>query len=287
MGVSGKNIFNYLIHMLRATHASSMETLPKSIVLMTFVIIFSVVSGCFWVFITDNLVVNKCKSGAKNGISTYPICDCCRNSSPLKPSFHEIKLWLQSLDLFHNERGHSDMEGYSSQNELQVQIYYRLFSTAKSVSEIGFNGGHSSLVMLASGVEKVVEFDIGEHGYTRPAFEHIKSLFPERSFEIYFGDSSNTVPEYHKNNKNVTFDIVIVDGGHQHHQAVQDIKNMAKLARKDTILMIDDTPCVESFCVTKAVEECKAEGLITVTNRIAFGQSRGVTLARYIFNDIE
>lgn len=269
--------------------------MANNILILSLAMLFSIVPCSLWIMVTDRCVANK--SMAKPGpivarevlAKPGPIAarEACHNEPPPKPSFDELKLWLQSLDIFLRERGHTDIEGYSAQHELQVQVYSRLFSTAKSVAEIGFNAGHSAMIMLAAGVEKVVEFDIGVHGYTKPAFEHIKSQFPQRSIEIYFGDSAQTVADYHVQNPNSTFDIVIVDGGHLHDQALQDIKNMAKLARNDTVLVVDDAPCVEFFCVTKAVEECEASGLITVTNRIALSQSRGFTLAKYNVNGVQ
>ncbi len=195
--------------------------------------------------------------------------------------FSEYSLRLQGLDQYLTESGHSVTEGYSGQIELQIRVYSRVFSSAKSVAEIGFNAGHSAMIMLVSGCERVVEFDIGGHSYTAPAFEHLKFLFPDRELRMILGDSGVTVPQYHAENPDTKFDVVIVDGGHAHEQAVKDITSMGKLARRDTVLIIDDTPCGESFCVTGAVDECVARGMIVVTDRFAHSRGRGFTLAKY------
>ncbi len=109
-----------------------------------------------------------------------------------------------------------------------------------SVMEIGFNSGFSALLMLLSNPTLTLTcFDLGEHSYTRPCFNKLKETFGER-IEIFFGDSTLTVPEFISNNPTKKFDLIHIDGGHSVEVATTDIISSLKLSRKGTILIMDD-----------------------------------------------
>ena len=70
------------------------------------------------------------------------------------------------------------------------------------VCEIGFNAGHSALLMLFNNNKDIdfTIFDIGRHKYTRPTLEYLKNYFKDTNFEYIEGNSIKTIPEWIKNN---------------------------------------------------------------------------------------
>ena len=95
---------------------------------------------------------------------------------------------------------------YTRSSELYIPKQKNLFLAAKDktrVLEIGFNAGHSCLLILMGSENPKLEmtiFDIDRWPYTRPCLEYIKSSFPSSSIEFIPGDSTVTLPEYLKKN---------------------------------------------------------------------------------------
>lgn len=105
----------------------------------------------------------------------------------------------------------------------------------KTVMEIGFNAGFSTLLMLLSNdTIKITCYDLGEHSYTRPCFEKLKETFGDR-IHLVIGDSTKTLKDVHE-----TYDIIHIDGGHSTEVAQSDIMHSYRLAKKGTILIMDD-----------------------------------------------
>ena len=118
----------------------------------------------------------------------------------------------------------------------QVNVF-RAAKNAKNIIEIGFNAGHSSLLMLLANSEsKLTIFDINWHTYTKPCFEYLDSLFPGRMTFIE-GDSVNTVPEFKSYEK---YDLVHIDGAHDHIHFISDIFNIKRFINQNSIVMLDD-----------------------------------------------
>ena len=66
--------------------------------------------------------------------------------------------------------------------------YQRAIANKKNVCEIGFNAGHSLLYMLlVNSTAEYTLFDLGEHLYSKPCLEYIRSLFPTTKIR-YFGE---------------------------------------------------------------------------------------------------
>ena len=117
--------------------------------------------------------------------------------------------------------------------------HFSLGKISNRIMEIGFNAGHSCLLyLLANPTSKIVVFDICEHKYTKLCFEYLQTKFPNR-LEIYPGDSTKTVPDYHNNNPNEKFDLIHIDGCHHTKIANLDFQNSLKLA--SDIIIWDDT----------------------------------------------
>lgn len=120
--------------------------------------------------------------------------------------------------------------------------YQKAVKGAKLICEIGFNAGHSVLAMiLVNPNAHYVLFDLGEHAYARPCFEYIKKIFPETNIEIFWGDSRETLANYHKQHPETVFDLVHIDGGHRSAVYSVDWKNSLDLTSSGSLLIFDDT----------------------------------------------
>lgn len=118
---------------------------------------------------------------------------------------------------------------------------------ANKICEIGFNAGHSCLLFLLANQHKdpftFTIFDIVEHSYTKPAFEHLLYSQPHGSMELFEGDSTVTVPEWISWNKEElgTYDLVHVDGGHTELCIKSDMRSADLLVRPGGLIIVDDT----------------------------------------------
>jgi predicted O-methyltransferase YrrM len=209
--------------------------------------------------------------------------DNCRYDSFSAIDYQGRVKWLNQYLAKHHA---ASFEGHSAQIEAQWTIYTRLFSrcSVHSIAEIGFNAGHSTLAMLMSNPHlKIQSFDLGTINSARPALDVLKKHFPLRDFNVVWGDSTRTVPQFAAAHAGTTFDIVIVDGGHSYDVAYADVVNMKKLSRADTILIVDDTVCEADYCVDKVLNELSKKGVIEITEQIPFEDGRGMSLARYVW----
>jgi len=128
----------------------------------------------------------------------------------------------------------------------QINLFWCGKQATTRICEIGFNAGHSTLLMLLGREKTPLEFtifDIGHHAYTRPSLNYIQSTFENVQFEYIEGDSTREMPKWIDNHKDYVgmYDIVHVDGGHTLHCIVNDMKNADVLVRVGGILIIDDT----------------------------------------------
>jgi tRNA G46 methylase TrmB len=120
--------------------------------------------------------------------------------------------------------------------DIKRQNLYNLAKNSKNLLEIGFNGGHSSLLYFYSNPNlKLLSFDIALHKYTEPCVNFLKNF---NNIEFIKGDSTITVKNYIPKEK---YDIIHIDGGHGIKCAEQDLLNCPKFAHENTILIFDDT----------------------------------------------
>lgn len=196
--------------------------------------------------------------------------------------FEAKSMWLQKYLTKNNALV---AEGHSGQIPSQINLYVKIFEKCNvhRIAEIGFNAGHSMLIMLMSNPHAIIQsFDLGQYETARVAFSLFKTLYPIRDFDVIWGDSRQTVPTFISTYQGPKFDVIIVDGGHSYDVAKADILNMQSLAHKDTVLVIDDTICTAVYCVDAVVNDLEQEGNIRVQQRIPLSfQDRGVTLANY------
>ena len=147
------------------------------------------------------------------------------------------------------------LEGNSFYHHLSLTPYpelynkqVNLFNIGKNTSricEIGFNAGHSAMLLLLGRDNSPLDFTVFDnscHRYTIPAFQYIKSQFPKVSFEYIEGDSTITMPQFIEKNKHLigTYDLVHVDGGHHEHCIRNDMKNADQLVKINGFLIVDD-----------------------------------------------
>ena len=117
---------------------------------------------------------------------------------------------------------------------------------ATRICEIGFNAGHSSMLLLLGRNQDPLQFtvfDIGHHRYTPPCFDYIQQAFSHVQFEYVEGDSTIAMPEWINANPKMksAYDLVHVDGGHSEYCASNDMKNADILLKMGGIMVIDDT----------------------------------------------
>jgi hypothetical protein len=133
---------------------------------------------------------------------------------------------------------------YNKQLNLKTVAMYNNKPNTK-ICEIGFNAGHSALLMMLHAPHaNYTFFDLGEHSYTRPCFEYVKSkaMNPDK-ISIHYGDSRTEIPKWiaaHSDQVG-TFDIVHVDGGHIESCVVSDTAMAILLVKPGGIVIVDDT----------------------------------------------
>lgn len=106
-----------------------------------------------------------------------------------------------------------------------------------NVLEIGFNAGHSALLMLIVNPNlKIDIFDINHHKYTEPCLNYLNSVFNNR-ITAHWGNSNETL----KNIKESKWDGFHIDGSHEEEITIRDLNNIYNLSKDSDLIMIDDT----------------------------------------------
>ena len=173
-------------------------------------------------------------------------------------------------------------EGYSSEPQRKVfKEDCQAMSDLKKILEIGFNGGHSCEAFLESGNEvSVISFDLNSHSYTQAGVNFMFKKYPGR-FQFIPGDSAITVNAYAAAHPDEKFDLIFIDGCHEHNAALRDIQNCQKLAHRKTVVWIDD---YASYGVKPAVDQCVDQGLLQILGVKTVNDHSGVrvwAIARY------
>ena len=141
---------------------------------------------------------------------------------------------------------HTTLNLYQDLYTKQLNLFWCGKQADLKMCEIGFNAGHSTMLLLLGRKTTPLDFtifDIGHHNYTKPCLEYIKSSFTHINFEYIEGDSTKTIPKWINNNKNLiwSYDVVHVDGGHLDECITNDMKNADLLVKTNGIIIIDDT----------------------------------------------
>lgn len=201
----------------------------------------------------------------------------------------DLDLWTQRLEANLQQKGMVVTEGNSGQNRVARQAN-RYNSLARSpglttVCETGFNAGHSALRFLVLSDAHVYEFDLGMHDYSHESAVFLQRSFPGR-LTVTWGDSTVSLPNFSQANPSVKCDIIIVDGGHDFHVAMADLRNFMRMASTSHTLVIDDTPCNALHCQgpTEAWSQLKRSGCIAETESVLMRADRGFSIGRYVPN---
>jgi hypothetical protein len=141
---------------------------------------------------------------------------------------------------------HLSLNLYPELYKKQVNLFWCGKKATTHICEIGFNAGHSTMLMLLGREKTPLDFtifDIGHHPYTKPCLEYIKNKFDNVNFEYIEGDSTKTIPKWIKDNPSLasSFDVVHVDGGHSENCIKNDMLNANLLVMVNGIVIIDDT----------------------------------------------
>jgi spermidine synthase len=126
----------------------------------------------------------------------------------------------------------------------QTEFFINLLTNnphIKTILEIGFNTGRSAAYFLSSRDNiKVISVDIGIHHYVSDCKNLIDKHFPGRH-TLLIGDSKYVLPELLNFQPKINLDLIFIDGDHSEPGPLIDARNCLALARKDTILVMDDT----------------------------------------------
>ena len=181
-----------------------------------------------------------------------------------------------------------NVEGFSQECHEQTQFLSEAASRCVNILEIGFNAGHSAETFLSSNEDVyVTSFDIGEHPYVKHGKMFIDKQYQNRH-TLVLGDSLKTIPEYSAKFPNSKFDLIFIDGGHDYNNAYNDIVNCAKLATKDTLLIVDDIVNESkrhrphTIGPTKAWKDLMTKHVITEDGHITLCDGRGFSWGKYV-----
>jgi len=192
-----------------------------------------------------------------------------------------------------NSKGFNSFEGNIEDVPQQINDLINLInlinkSNSQNVMEIGFNAGHSAEIFLKNNPNlTLTSFDLGVHDYVLAAKEYIDRTYPNRH-KLVLGDSRKTVPNYFANNKDIKFDLIFIDGGHEYELSTADMKNCFHMAHKDTIVVLDDTIFTQNLCAlhnigpTRTWTEHLQQKSIIELNRKEYQAGRGMCWGKYI-----
>jgi len=174
---------------------------------------------------------------------------------------------MQELDNIMSQNG-GMVEGHSNQLSQMSQEMNMLAETygKSTICETGFNGGHSALRFLLHSSAHVYSFDIGQHSYAAPAASWIDQKFPGRH-SIVWGDSTQTLPQFHAQNPAVKCDVIFIDGGHSFEVATADFANFKPMSLPTSKVLIDDVHCTQPYCVDSALNHVITSGVFREESR--------------------
>jgi hypothetical protein len=114
-----------------------------------------------------------------------------------------------------------------------------LAMSKENLLEIGFNAGHSALLLLTANPNlRYTAIDVNWNPYVEECFAYLKSNFGGR-INLIIGDSVSELPTLLMADN--SFDSYIIDGGHSVATANSDITNIISYAKNNSILCFDDS----------------------------------------------
>jgi predicted O-methyltransferase YrrM len=197
-----------------------------------------------------------------------------------------------SLDNFFHTNKINVTEGNCNNISQQCSLLINICKDIKptKIMEIGFNAGHSAELFLKNSQAYVHSFDIGLHFHSYLKFGkiYLNNKFLNRH-TLVLGDSTERIPIFSKNNPDLKFDIIFIDGGHDYNIAISDLINCRNLAHPNTIVIMDDIvkdnrqSAPYTIGPTRAWNECISKNIIQEDNYYFFTHGRGMSIGKYIF----
>lgn len=179
----------------------------------------------------------------------------------------------------------TNVEGNIFCNEQKTQYIKNIIeeNNIKNILEIGFNAGHSSYLFLNINDNiNVTSFDLGIHKYVNLVKKDIfEKNFPNRH-KLILGNSLQTLPNFIKENNDITFDLIFIDGGHTYDVAFSDIMNSLKISNNETILILDD---IYDPRVMNAYKDIKQQNLIKEVDIIKYDIKYSFLISKVEYND--
>lgn len=134
--------------------------------------------------------------------------------------------------------------GYLREVQLEALVHTVQQGGVRNYCEVGFNGGHSAVAVLASTSNvSVVSFDNSAYGrHTRQNSEQLKLWFPNR-FTMHSGDSKDTLLVYGRRvglGHEQHCDVILVDGSHKAPSALRDLRQLRRVASCGAAVFVDD-----------------------------------------------
>lgn len=175
------------------------------------------------------------------------------------------------LDAFTRASGYAGHEGYSDRMwgiaslhlyaQAKTQFVFRSLrsrftSTSASpvICELGFNAGHSALLMLeALPKASLVSFDLGDQDWADANQKLLTFMYAPR-FRYVKGDSAVTVPAA----KGLKCDVLFIDGSKAAEARYADVMNFRTLSRPGALLFLDEVSTEACARGSMSEAECLA-----------------------------
>jgi len=224
-------------------------------------------------------LTSKINQGGQTTAPVYPIKDKPQGENQLV-SFEDVVELVRQHQAWLDQLGYAQ-EGNSGQLKTEQKSYYDTISKyeAPVVCEIGFNIGHSALLILAmKPTTQYIGFSL-DILYSRRVYDALKPIFGER-LQVIWGDSTKSVPKAHP----MKCDVIIVDGGHSYEVAIADLNNMRRFSKATTDLFMDDLTCTAGWCEgpNKAWAEGKQKNIVKEEGCDSVGAHRGWCWGKYL-----
>ncbi len=113
----------------------------------------------------------------------------------------------------------------------------------KKILEVGFNAGHSALLLLlgCSPDAEITFLDIGGHPYVKPCFDYLKNISPTVKRDLIIGNTLYALPKMVlKEGQQNIYDIIHMDGGHARECVVNDLILLYMMVKPGGYLIVDD-----------------------------------------------
>ena len=161
----------------------------------------------------------------------------------LNTNVSDSKEVLEGNYFYHHQARNLDFVPDQSRNAKR-KFLSKNMRFKRNALEIGFNAGHSALLILSSNPKvNYLGVDIGEHAYTREAGRILQTYFGNR-FKLIIGDSADVLPKLKLEERQ--YDLVHIDGGHSYSQCLSDLRNSSSLLmNRNSTIVLDDIKGVE------------------------------------------